>query len=208
MIIETLVAGPFETNAYLVGCEEEREAIVIDPGYGSAEHLTSIAHRNGLTIKAIFLTHSHFDHIADVKVLKETLNIPVYVAKEDALNLERPGSDGLPNVFALESVVADYLLNTDESYSVGSYSFVVLPTPGHSPGSVCFYFEKESVLFSGDTLFQGSYGNVSFPTSDVTEMGVSLKKLAKLPEETVVYPGHGDKTTVGREKGWIESYCP
>ncbi len=200
MFIEKIVAGLWETNAYLVG--SSGEAIIIDPGHESAEALLDIAEERGFTIKAIYLTHSHFDHFADVDVLKRHANIPVYVSPEDAENLRSPGSDGLPNVFEKEGTEPDGLFKEGDQVTFGDLSFKVIATPGHSPGSVCFYFEKEKVLFSGDTLFRSGHGNTSFPTSDRQKMTLSLKKLMTLPSDTVVYPGHGEHTTIGEERKW------
>lgn len=202
MIIEIVIAGSFDTNAYLVGFKETREAIVIDPGYESADSLLGLAGEYGFTIKAIYLTHSHFDHFADVGVIKTDIDVPVYVSPEDAENLRHPGSDGLPNLFGREGTEPDGIFVDGDEIKIGNTSFKVIATPGHSPGSVCFYFEKEKVLFSGDTLFKSGRGNTSFPTSSEKKMEESLKKLMLLPKDTVVYPGHGGKTTIGEERKW------
>lgn len=155
-----------------------------------------------LDIQLIILTHSHWDHIAEASLLKKKLEIPLCIHKEDAGNLITPGSDGLPLFFPVEGVAPDRYLADGEILSVGDLKICVIHTPGHTPGGICLYLENEKVLISGDTLFQGTIGNLSFPTARPVLMWDSLKKLAKLPSETRVIPGHGEETTIGAES-WI-----
>ena len=151
----------------------------------------------------ILLTHSHWDHMAEASILKEKLDIPLYVHSEDAQNLEVPGSDGLPLFYPIKAVKADHFLFDGEILFLGTLKIKVIHTPGHSPGGVCFYLENEAILISGDTLFQGTCGKVSFPTSNPSKMKHSLKKLSHLPPDTKVYPGHGPDTTIGAEEPWM-----
>lgn len=202
MIVKSFCCGPFETNAYLVGCSSTRSAALIDPAPGSRGEFLAALEKEGLTATHILLTHTHWDHIADVPLLKKALGLPVYVHKADAANLIAPGSDGLPLFIALEGVTPDYLLEGEERIEVGQHSFEVLPTPGHTPGGVCFYCEREGLLFSGDTLFKGAIGNLSFPTASPEDMWHSLERLAALPPTTRVLPGHGVETTIGVER-WL-----
>jgi glyoxylase-like metal-dependent hydrolase (beta-lactamase superfamily II) len=202
MILKTFCSGPAETNAYLLGCLETKRAAVIDVPFESAELLVQSAEKHSLTIEKILLTHSHWDHTAEVALLKETLSIPVYVHSDDVGNLENPGSDGLPLFFPIRGAKADHFLTDGQELSVGNLNIRVIHTPGHSPGCVCFYLPKEKTLFSGDTLFRGTIGNLSFPSSRPALMWNSLKTLSALPSDTKVYPGHGDPTTIGAEK-WI-----
>ncbi len=202
MILEFFPSGPAETNAYLIGCPETKRAVVIDVPFESTSLILQRSQALSLSIEMILLTHSHWDHTAEVALLKERLNIPVYVHKEDAGNLEDPGSDGLPLFFPISGVKPDGFLSDGQELEIGHLCIQVIHTPGHTPGGVCFYLPKERVLISGDTLFRGTIGNLSFPTARPALMWNSLKKLAALPEETKVYPGHGEPTTIGREK-WI-----
>ena len=202
MILEVYSSGPAETNTYLLGCPQTRRAVVIDVPFDSVDHLTQRAEALSLSIDLILLTHSHWDHTAEVALLKEKLGIPVYVHEEDAGNLEKPGSDGLPLYFPVKGVKPDGFLTDGQKLTVGELCIEVLHTPGHTPGGVCFYLAKEGVLISGDTLFRGTIGNLSFPTARPALMWISLKRLAKLPPQTIVYPGHGDTTTIGKES-WI-----
>ncbi len=203
MIIEKVVAGPLETNAYLLGCEQTKKGIVIDPGKGSTERLLLLIKKHDLVIEGIYLTHSHFDHIADVARLKKEKGWPVYIHKEDAGNLKDPGSDGIPNMFGLEGVMPDGYLEDGEERNLGNMQFLVIHTPGHSFGGVCFYFVKEKALISGDTLFRGTYGRTDLPTSSPEKMKASLEIIRCLPDDVNVYPGHGGPTTIGREKKWL-----
>ncbi len=202
MIVHPLPSGPFETNAYIIACEKTSAAALIDPSPGSAEALTSYIEKQGLQPQMILLTHSHWDHIAEVSTLKDLLKLPVYIHPLDAPNLTNPGSDGLPCWISIKGVVPDHLLQDGENITLGNLKLQVIHTPGHSPGGVCFWNQKENILVSGDTLFHGSIGNLSFPTSNADSMWTSLAKLAKLPPQTAVYPGHGPSTTIGNEP-WL-----
>lgn len=202
MIVECVTTGPFETNAYLVGCEKTKLACVIDPAPDSHRKLLPLIKKHDLHLKAVYLTHSHIDHIADAYLYQEE-GIPIYVHILDAENLEHPGSDGLPNVLGVIGVKYDGLLEEGDIVSLGELSFQVLLTPGHSPGGLSFYFEKEKILFTGDALFRGTYGRVDFPTSSARDLYRSLSRLVMLPEETRIFSGHGEETTVGQEKAWV-----
>ncbi|CCB87693.1 MULTISPECIES: MBL fold metallo-hydrolase [Parachlamydia] len=202
MIISAFPTGPFETNAYVVGCPQTHQAAIIDPGVGSAKVIASYLTSRKLTPTSILLTHSHWDHIAEVSLLSNQYHIPVAIHPLDVPNLEKPGSDGLPCWVSFAGVIPDQLLHEGQLLKIGELTFTVIHTPGHSPGSICFYCPQEHLLFSGDTLFQGTIGNLSFPTSQPEKMWDSLDKLTKLPAITRVYPGHGPETTIGAES-WL-----
>jgi glyoxylase-like metal-dependent hydrolase (beta-lactamase superfamily II) len=202
MILEVFSSGPVETNSYLLACTETKRAVVVDVPFESADLLIACAEKHGVVIEKILLTHSHWDHTAEAALLKEKLNVPLYVHQEDAGNVETPGSDRLPLPFPVRGVVADAFLTDGQEIHVGTLRIQVIHTPGHTPGGVCFYLPKEKVLISGDTLFRGTIGNLSFPTASPALMWNSLKKLAALPPEIKVYPGHGGSTTIQAEH-WI-----
>jgi hydroxyacylglutathione hydrolase len=204
MIIEIFPSGPFATNAYIAACPLTREAAVVDPAPNSFKKIFAFFSEQQIKPTHILLTHSHWDHIADVAALKKQYNIPVYIHALDALNLEKPGSDGLPCWISIEGVKPDRLIEEGDCYKIGSLNFQIIHTPGHSPGGVCFYFPEEHILFSGDTLFKGTIGNLSFPTACADSMWISLEKLSKLPAKTQVYPGHGERTTIGLEH-WLSN---
>lgn len=195
-------SGPFSTNAYVVSCPLTKHTAIIDPAPGSFAAICQALSDHELLPEKILLTHTHWDHIADVSPLQKKYRIPVYVHKEDLPNLEHPGADKLPCWLSIEGVTPDGFLHEGDRIAVGSLAFEVIHTPGHTPGGVCFYAAEAHVLFSGDTLFQGSIGNLSFPTCCPDLMWGSLDKLAKLPTQTKVYPGHGPATTIGAES-WL-----
>ncbi|HSW72731.1 MAG TPA: MBL fold metallo-hydrolase [Chlamydiales bacterium] len=206
MLLEKFPCGPIETNAYLIGCDQEKVAAAIDPSFGSSELLISFCKKHSLRLESVFLTHSHWDHIADVPALIRELEKPplIWIHPLDAPNLEHPGSDGLPMLFEVEGAKPDRFFEDGQEIYLGKILIKIIHTPGHSPGGVVLYLPNEKILISGDTLFQGSMGNISFPTSNPEDMWESLKKLSKLPPETRVCPGHGPDTTIGKE-GWIRN---
>jgi len=202
MIISTFPSGPFQTNAYIAACPLTRIAAVIDPAPGSFKLLSNFLSKNELRLERILLTHSHWDHIADAHSMKTAYEVPVCLHPLDSPNLERPGADGLPFRLLIQGVTPDQFFHDGETFKVGQLEFLVITTPGHTPGGICFYCKEENVLFSGDTLFKGSMGNVSFPGSNPEDMWNSLQKLSLLPPETKVFPGHGPTTTIGSEN-WL-----
>lgn len=202
MIIQAVPSGPFSTNAYVVACPQTRNAAIVDPAPDSQAAIVDFLTSQNLSPKMILLTHSHWDHIADAAALKQKYQIPIYIHPFDVPNLEKPGSDGLPIFGYMQGVKPDVMLNEGDIISVGNLKFEVIFTPGHTPGGVCFYCAPEGVLLSGDTLFQGTIGNLSFPTSRPHLMWNSLAKLAKLPPKTRVFPGHGPETMIGKET-WL-----
>lgn len=195
--------GPLATNALLIGCSQTKVGAVVDPSPGSAKAILQKAQETGLTIQKILLTHSHWDHFADAAELKNKTGAQLYVHALDANNVTHPGSDGLPLFIPIQPAQVDHLLEEGQSIEVGNLRLEVIHTPGHSPGGVCFYLEKQKLLIAGDTLFHGSMGRLDLPTGEPDKMWDSLAKLAKLPKDTRVVPGHGNDTTIGNEN-WIK----
>ena len=202
MLLYKFPFGPLETNAILIGCPETKKGAVIDPSMGSTQAILQQAAKLHLKIEAILLTHSHWDHFADAHKIKEQTHAPLYVHPLDQENVQNPGSDGIPLFFPIPGVTPDHLLKDGQVLEIGNLEIRVLHTPGHSPGGVCFYFHKEGILISGDTLFQGSIGRIDLPTGQPDQMWVSLEKLSHLPPETRVVPGHGGDTTIKAES-WL-----
>ncbi len=194
------VLGNVETNCYFVYNDKEKKALVFDPGddgNGIYEKLKN----KGFTVAGIALTHGHFDNILGVKALKERSGCLVYApCTEEGLLLD-PEKNCTADIGRPLSLKADVFLRDGEVRDIDGISFKTLLTPGHTGGSACFYFEEEGFLISGDTLFAGSVGRTDLPTGNMGELVRSIKdKLMTLPDETVVYPGHGPETTLGDEK--------
>lgn len=200
ILLQAFPSGPFSTNAYIVACSQTRQAAVIDPAPGSFTVMSAYIQEHRLKLTSIFLTHSHWDHIADLSLWLEHYPIPFFVHPKDAPNVEKPGSDGVPFWIAIPPVTVHHLLHDQETFTVGNVGFKILHTPGHSPGSCVFFSEEENLLLSGDTLFKGAIGNTSFPGSDSRAMQQSLEKLFLLPLATQVFPGHGPPTTLQEEQ--------
>lgn len=202
MLIQAFPSGPFATNAYVVACADTHKAAILDPGLESAAPIIRYIENHQLVAEKILLTHTHWDHIGDVAYLKKHLQLPVYVHEADAKNLRHPGSDGLPLLVPIEGIEPDGWLKEGDVVPIGNLKFKVIHTSGHSPGGICLYEQQHHILMSGDTLFKGTIGNLTFPTARPREMWKSLHRLAQLPSETQVFPGHGEKTTIG-EENWL-----
>lgn len=197
--IQRVVCGALEENFYIVRAEGRDDCVAIDPG---DEYPRLRRALGDMKVGAILLTHAHFDHLMAAGEMAEAYGAPVYVAEADAEMLNDPTINGAINTIGLRErtwheVTAQYY---GESVSACGLDFTVLPTPGHSRGSVCLYLEDEGILFSGDTLFQAGYGRLDLHGSDMGAMIKSLKRLFALPPGVRVYPGHGGDTTIGAER--------
>lgn len=188
MKYKTLPLGSYQTNCYLCWDEDTRRCVIIDPGY-TPEVVVQAMQALGLTPAMIFLTHGHFDHVGGVRPLYQALNIPVYLCEEDA---------ALPQELTAGPLCYTAEYGEGDTIQLDSLTFEVLQTPGHTPGSVCL--RCGDVLFSGDTLFAGSCGRTDFPGGSWTEMMQSLKRLADLPGDCTVLPGHGPASTLEEER--------
>ena len=180
-----------ETNCYIVQCEETKEAMVIDPG-GDVDKIIEMIDTLQGTVKYILLTHCHGDHMAGVNELKEKVGGKVLIHRNDEPGLKNPLVN-LAEYVDLGTVIveADSRLDDNDLIHIGNIEFKVIHTPGHTSGGMCLYSEKEKLLFSGDTLFRGSWGRTDLPTSNFAEIINSItEKLMILPEDTIVYPGH------------------
>lgn len=196
--MKTCVLGMVSTNCYIV--YRGQEAVVIDPA-DNADYIVNQCRELGIVPAAILLTHGHFDHILAVGDLKKRLHIPVYAGEGEAPLLQDTALN-LSGSFGKDCTVkADRLLQDGETVELLGQPWKVIATPGHTGGSVCYLVEGEQALFSGDTLFAGSYGRTDMPTGNQREIVRSLKeKLFTLPEGITVYPGHGEPTDIGYEK--------
>lgn len=198
-MVYSLSVGAFESNCYLLA-NEQKEAILIDPG-ADADRILALIEQHGLRVAVILLTHGHMDHVSALAEVQRRHPALVAMHPLDASwaftekNAMPPYFDAPEAPPAIERELAD-----GQTWTDAGYRYKTLTTPGHSPGSVSFYFEDEGLLFSGDVLFQGSAGRTDLPGGSSKILTESLNRLALLPDETIVYPGHGPETTIGVEK--------
>jgi glyoxylase-like metal-dependent hydrolase (beta-lactamase superfamily II) len=197
LIVDRFELGAIQTNCYVVRTERgAEEAAVIDPG-GDAAALRLELARMGTRCLAILVTHGHFDHTGAVADLAEGTGIPVFMPATDSFMLER-FRDFAPQQIDGRPYTPDVQLEGDETIEVAGISFETIPIPGHTQGHVAFY--ADGSLFSGDLLFAGGVGRVDLPGGDWQTLLDSVQRLAeRLPPDTIVYPGHGPKTTLGYE---------
>ena len=200
--IKSAVLGAVSTNVYFLINEETKEVLLVDP---ADEAKLIIRYLDGEVLKpaAILLTHGHFDHILAAAPLREHYHIDIYCHEEENPLLEDPlmNSSALFDSRHPYSLSPDHTLKDGDELTLAGFPFRVLHTPGHTAGSCCFYFPEEGILFSGDTLFYGSYGRTDLPTGDDRQMEASVNRLLdELPPKTTVFPGHGPKTQIGFEK--------
>jgi hydroxyacylglutathione hydrolase len=205
MAYEIFSSGPAQTNSVLVYSDKSNEALLFDAPLGCVEHWDKRLKKLGKKLSVLLLTHSHWDHIADASLAKQTWGAPLGIHKDDAPNLIQPGSDSLRIPFFIEGVNPDFHVAEGKTEYAG-FSCQVFHTPGHTPGGVCFYFPEFGILITGDTLFHGSIGRLDFPSSRPHLMRSSLEKILALPHGTIVIPGHGSTSSIGEEQDIIERF--
>ncbi len=197
MILKKLEVGPFASNCYIVGAESAKEGMIVDPG-AEAEKILKSVRELKLDIKLIVLTHGHIDHINALSKVKAGTGAEVAIHADDAGLLKEPPMN-LMFGFSQQSLAPNRLLKGGDSIDFGDMRFLVLHTPGHSQGSICLL--GHGVVFSGDTLFNYGIGRYDLPGGSYSQLMDSLHtKLMVLPDDTIVYPGHGPDTTIGDER--------
>lgn len=200
MRIKKFVIGMIGTNCYVVSNENTKECFIVDPAV-SDKNVISYIETEGLSLKAILLTHGHFDHIMGIDGVREKFKVPVYASEKEQeilqdarLNLSAAYGGGY--TFSDATYVRD-----GEELEIAGMKIKVIETPGHTAGGCCYYIAEEEVLFSGDSLFCASIGRTDFPTGSSSQLVRAVRdKLIVLPEDTMVYPGHMEETTIGYER--------
>lgn len=194
------MVGPVQTNCYFAINKETKEALVIDPGE-EATRLMQQIREQGLTVAAILLTHGHFDHAGAAEELSTLCNAPVYAHEAEKETLESEKLNACWMIGRKETYRADLFVKDEQELDLAGFHIRVLFTPGHTKGGCCYYFPYENVVFSGDTLFQMSVGRTDLEGGSMSQIVRSIQeKLMPLPEQTVVYPGHGEATTIETER--------
>lgn len=200
MKIKSVVSASMGENCYIVIDENSNKAVIIDPGE-NADKIYKSACDEQAEVEYILLTHCHFDHIGAVEKLKDMTKAQVIIPKGEELLAENPVYN-LSAMTGNEFIVNyDKVVGSGDIISFGNIELKLISTPGHTPGGACYYAEEYDVLFSGDTLFYMSVGRSDFPMGDGNLLNKSIiDKLFVLPENTKVFPGHGNTTTIGFEK--------
>jgi len=205
MIIEVHASAPFFKNGFVLGCDETHEGVVVDPG-DEVGLLLSAVEQHGLSIRYILLTHAHLDHVTGVARAKQALNVPVVLHRADEVLYENVVQQGMMFGLRVEpQPPIDAFYDGEGPWRFGHYGAWVYHTPGHCPGGVCLAVGREDqtdrTLFVGDTLFAGSIGRTDLPGGDLETLLTSIRSvLLRFPDDTVVWPGHGPSTSVGRER--------
>ena len=196
--------GPVQTNCYIVS-NKKKDCLIFDPGE-EASRIINELRKNGLNPLAILLTHTHFDHIGAVDAIRAVYNIPLYVHEKEVRWLGDPQKNGsgkyaeLPN-YVVNEPDEQHIIRQENEMTIGDFSFDVVHTPGHSPGSISFIFKEDCFAIVGDTLFEQSVGRTDLIGGSVNVLLKSIhEKLLSLPEDTIIYPGHGRHTTPAAEK--------
>jgi hydroxyacylglutathione hydrolase len=200
--ITRIPAGPLETNAYLVIDDATNDAIVVDAPPDSLNLIAQAARENGANVKALVITHGHWDHIGDVAAIARTFGVPVWAHELVVDRIAQPGG-GFP--VQIEPGSVDATLADGDTVSVGETTFDVLHLPGHDVGHIALVNTENDLFLGGDILFPGGHGRTDIPGSDQAVMNTSLVRLLELPDSLVVMNGHGLPTTIGSERPWIQA---
>lgn len=199
MIIKNVVVGPLDVNCYILGCEDTREAVIIDPG-DNADKIIEAIENEGLKPKFVINTHAHFDHVGSVRTIQEHYKIDFFLHEGDSFLIDNANEQAA--AFGLNPIPRPEInkfINHGDNIPLGAKFIHVIHTPGHSPGGVCYHIDNN--VFVGDTLFSGSIGRTDLPGGSYKTLINSIKeKLFPLGDDTIVYPGHGPSTSIESER--------
>jgi hydroxyacylglutathione hydrolase len=198
---------PYDNGMYLLA-DDRGDALLIDPSRGANEALAAIR-EHGLKVLEILNTHGHWDHVFDNARMQQETRARLAIHAADAYRLDpatRPAAAQAPAIAAAARSVPDDLIAEGPLTYLRDLELQALHTPGHTEGSTCFYLPKEGALFSGDLLFAGNVGRTDLPGGDAKQMEASLARVAALPPETRVFPGHGPATTIRDELRWLKGF--
>lgn len=200
MVIRMHTGGIAVTNCFLVADEDAKQAVLFDAPDHTVAPLLDEAQRQGWDVIGLWLTHGHFDHIADHKLVTDRFpNAKVLIHAIDEPKLIEPGAQFFPLPFTIPSRKADAYVEDGQELTLGALRARVIHTPGHAPGHVMYHFEDAGVLVGGDLIIGGSVGRTDLPDSNHAELEASIRKVMRLPGETHLLPGHGDPTTLRHE---------
>jgi glyoxylase-like metal-dependent hydrolase (beta-lactamase superfamily II) len=200
LIVVQIPAGPIQTNAFLIIDPRSSEALIIDAPPESADAIEAeLASRNAMPTTLV-ITHGHWDHIGDADEISRRFDIPLVVHESERQTLETPRSEPVQ----IQPAQVSRTVDEGDMISVGDHAFEVLVTPGHSPGQISLYSAADHLLFGGDTLFPNGYGRTDIPGASEVATVETMRRLLTLPDDVTVLPGHGDATTIGRERYWMK----
>ncbi|MDH7476489.1 MAG: MBL fold metallo-hydrolase [Microgenomates group bacterium] len=198
--------GQLQANCYFL--INNKDCLIIDPA-DEASFIIEDLQRRRLNLLAMLATHGHFDHLMAVSEIQKSFDVPLYINKKDRFLLDRLEEtakyflDYQPIVFPILKIKN---LEFKNSLKIKNFKLKIFQTPGHTPGGVCFYFEKEKIIFTGDTLFKNGIGRYDFSYSSKNDLKKSIEKILSLPKKIIVYPGHGEKTKIEDEKNIVNSF--
>lgn len=198
MVVKKFVVGPLESNCYLIADEHSKETLVVDPG-DEPDRILDFVHKNSLHVKHIVCTHAHFDHVGALSEIKQATGASIVIHRDEDEIYRSTREQAVSWGFELDDLPEpDMLVSDGDILEIGSLKFMIIHTPGHSPGGICL--SGEDILITGDTLFSGSVGRTDLHGGDIMQLKKSFKRIMSLSENITVLPGHGPETTIGREK--------
>ncbi len=205
LTVETFAGGPIDTNAYLVFDDDSKQILIVDAPLDVDEPLKDRVAELGGEVVLVVLTHAHWDHIGTTNLLHNEFSAPVAAHPLQQSRLAEPGSSVMSLPVEIQAVYPDRWLHEGDRVPLGAHEFLVMHLPGHDPGHIALYSEPDRLILSGDVLFPNGHGRIDIPGASEFEMAASLKRLAALPGDVIVYPGHGLSTTIAAEP-WLQGF--